>query len=182
MLDSRIIDLAQVEPCVVNKRKALDFAIKYAAMRKSGGLCPYCGVQLEFEHEHGTRVAFDHIIPISRGGADDLSNLIACCFSCNAAKHAKTAFEYICEREGIAVHWFARFNPEMDGFSVADNSYDLADKGAWLSCWGEVFDGQDDDCSYDALEEIEHQERMQDFYRTLVADMAKLEEEACDGC
>jgi hypothetical protein len=181
MLDSRIIDLTQVEPYPVNKRKALDFATKYAAMRKSGGVCPYCGVKLQFEYEYGQRVAFDHIIPISRGGADDISNLIACCFPCNASKHDSTGLEYICEREGLSVHWFARFNPELDGYSAQDGSYDLDDPAALFAAWGEVSDGLEDYYSYDAIEEIEQQERLDDFQRTLEADMAMLEQ-VRNGC
>lgn len=127
------------------KRKPLDFATKYAAMRKTNGICPYCRLDLEYEHELGQRVAFDHIIPISRGGADSVDNLVACCFQCNARKHAKTPFEFFCERMGLRVTWFARFNPELDGVSVPDDMCDLYDDAAWRACFYEVEDGRADD-------------------------------------
>ncbi len=47
--------------------------------------CQYCGrgegpyVQLEI----------DHIIPVSKGGTNDISNLVTACFECNRAKGAK---------------------------------------------------------------------------------------------
>jgi hypothetical protein len=133
------------------KRKPLDFATRYAAMRKSEGLCPYCGVELQFEHDDGERVAFDHVIPLSRGGADDISNIIACCFPCNAAKHTKTGLEYLCEVEGLSVHWFARFNPELDGYSAEDTYEDLLDRDAWFGSWREIAAGTDycDDHAYE---------------------------------
>lgn len=142
-------NLDRAFPCVV-KRKPLDFAMRYAAMRRSGGKCPYCGIELEFEHRGGERVAFDHIIPLSRGGADDSRNLIACCFPCNAAKHTQTGLEYICELEGLEVHWFAKFNPELDGFGVENDWADLVDRRAWRSCWPEVCDGEDASYAYEA--------------------------------
>lgn len=47
--------------------------------------CAYCG---EFEP-----FAKDHVFPKSRGGSDDKSNLVWCCYSCNSKKGAKTPEE-----------------------------------------------------------------------------------------
>ena len=176
MLDSRIIDPEQPEILPVNKRAPLDFETKYRALRKSGGVCPYCDAPLQFEHEYGVRVAYDHMIPISRGGADNLSNLIACCFPCNVAKHTKTALEYICELRGLQVHWFATFNPEMDGVSAEDRDFDLLDTAAWFAGWKEVCDGLDDSYSCEAWEEMEWRESEADFQSTLEDDLAILNE------
>jgi len=126
------------------KRKALDFTTRYRALRKADGLCPYCGVELEHDHEDGAKIAFDHVIPLSRGGADAIENLIACCSGCNASKHTKTALEFFCEREGIEVPWFARFNPDKDGFSAPDDYEDLIDRTAWTACWPELEELGDD--------------------------------------
>jgi hypothetical protein len=38
----------------------------------------------------GHEFTVDHVIPRSRGGTDDLSNLCLCCFWCNNYKHART--------------------------------------------------------------------------------------------
>ncbi len=48
-------------------------------------LCAYCG-----DDEPGTR---DHVIPKSRGGADEPDNLVYCCHPCNFKKGAKTPEE-----------------------------------------------------------------------------------------
>jgi 5-methylcytosine-specific restriction endonuclease McrA len=42
-----------------------------------GGVCSYCG---------GVADTTDHVIPRSRGGTDDDSNLVAACRPCNSRK------------------------------------------------------------------------------------------------
>ena len=52
-----------------------------------GGKCFYCDKKLP---KPGTRAGrathFDHLVPQSRGGTDDLSNLRPCCKRCNTDK------------------------------------------------------------------------------------------------
>jgi len=60
----------------------------------SGWLCVYCGCRLDVK----TSTA-DHMIPLSRGGANDISNIALSCMSCNSKKHDKTVaefMEYLC--------------------------------------------------------------------------------------
>jgi 5-methylcytosine-specific restriction endonuclease McrA len=56
----------------------------------SGGRCFYCGEHVADYHLRG----LDHLIPQSRGGSHDASNLIPCCRSCNSGKKTKTLEEY----------------------------------------------------------------------------------------
>ena len=55
---------------------------KAAVWDMTGGECWYCGVQtnpfLDF--------TIDHVIPVSKGGSDDLGNLVPCCRPCNCRK------------------------------------------------------------------------------------------------
>ena len=51
--------------------------------------CTYCGCELTTK----TATA-DHIIPLSRGGSNDIGNIAPSCRSCNSKKHDKTANEY----------------------------------------------------------------------------------------
>lgn len=44
--------------------------------------CAYCG-------DRGGKLECDHVHPISRGGSNDIDNLITSCRACNRAKHAK---------------------------------------------------------------------------------------------
>jgi len=39
--------------------------------------------------------AVDHVIPYSKGGTEDLDNLVLCCQSCNSGKGVKSLEEYV---------------------------------------------------------------------------------------
>lgn len=49
-------------------------------------VCPYCN-----QRPSNT---VDHVVPLSRGGTNDESNLIPACVSCNSQKGAKTLWEW----------------------------------------------------------------------------------------
>ena len=50
------------------------------------GLCAYCGMCWVLQMDHRT--------PISRGGTNDISNILPACRSCNSEKHTRTEAEY----------------------------------------------------------------------------------------
>lgn len=52
--------------------------------------CAYC----EQKFDRGF-LQIDHIIPISKGGSNDTTNLVTACCKCNNEKSAKDIFEYI---------------------------------------------------------------------------------------
>lgn len=52
---------------------------------RDGGACVYCG--------HTKYLSLDHLMPISRGGSGEDSNLVTCCRSCNSRKGARTPAE-----------------------------------------------------------------------------------------
>lgn len=54
--------------------------------RKSGN-CVYCG-------RHSNTLTRDHVIPRSKGGTSESSNLVKCCQSCNASKGDMTPEEW----------------------------------------------------------------------------------------
>ena len=51
-------------------------------------LCMYCGRELSAHH-----LTRDHLVPLSRGGADCWSNVVAACRGCNHAKGSRTPDE-----------------------------------------------------------------------------------------
>jgi len=96
-------------------RKRIPNWLRREVIKKSGLKCFYCGkegfidksrplfpVVLEKEpyKDHGYSMDYfilrhramhiDHIIPISKGGKTELSNLVLACESCNESKKAKT--------------------------------------------------------------------------------------------
>lgn len=50
-------------------------------LQKSEGYCIYCK-----EHEGCDQLTPDHIVPISKGGANSADNIVAACFFCNSGK------------------------------------------------------------------------------------------------
>jgi hypothetical protein len=61
--------------CVKYRRKTIPAAIKKAIWQRDRGKCVVCGSTYALE--------IDHIIPISHGGTNDISNLSLTCRSCN---------------------------------------------------------------------------------------------------
>jgi hypothetical protein len=49
--------------------------------------CQYCG-------ERGKRLECDHVVPVSKGGSHDNSNLVTACFKCNRSKRDKLISEW----------------------------------------------------------------------------------------
>jgi 5-methylcytosine-specific restriction endonuclease McrA len=52
---------------------------------RDGASCVYCGRQLG-TGEPFSRLTFDHVVPVSRGGGNALTNLVLACKPCNRAK------------------------------------------------------------------------------------------------
>lgn len=51
-----------------------------ALWARYGGLCAYCGEQAEHA---------DHVMPLSKGGSDDIENIAPACIACNLSKKDK---------------------------------------------------------------------------------------------
>lgn len=49
--------------------------------------CVYCGST--------DQLTLDHVVPVSRGGSDEIENLVACCQRCNSIKGARTPEEWL---------------------------------------------------------------------------------------
>jgi ATP adenylyltransferase len=62
-------------------RTPISGSAKYRVLTRARGRCECCGA-----HEHQRALEVDHIVPRNHGGSDDLSNLKALCFRCNAGK------------------------------------------------------------------------------------------------
>lgn len=90
--------------------------------RRDNYLCLYCGQQ--FSPAQLTR---DHIIPRSRGGKDDWTNVATACARCNHAKGAKTP-----EEAGMAL-LAVPFRPNLYERFYLMNRRILADQMSFLS-------------------------------------------------
>jgi hypothetical protein len=57
--------------------------VRDAVRQRFGSRCGYCGVH---DEDAAARLTVDHYRPRSRGGTDDLANLVYCCHACNEHK------------------------------------------------------------------------------------------------
>lgn len=67
-----------VQPRSVSKEK------RNRVYKRDRNRCRYCGIHFKPEH-----LTVDHIMPLSKGGTNDLSNLVTACVDCNTAKGSK---------------------------------------------------------------------------------------------
>jgi len=72
-------------------------SLRYEVLKRAGFRCELCGTSAD---ERAIEV--DHILPRKHGGEDEISNLQALCFKCNANKGARDDEDFRIVREGIA--------------------------------------------------------------------------------
>lgn len=74
------------EPSKPSKRQSISKKKLIAVMQNSNSACVACGFTQDLH--------VDHIVPLSRGGTNDLENLQMLCSRCNLSKGAKTMEEW----------------------------------------------------------------------------------------
>lgn len=67
----------------------------------TGGRCFYCGVQTNPFRDF----SIDHVVPVSKGGANLQDNLIPCCTTCNSSKRDSDLEAWRIQK-GVAYFWF----------------------------------------------------------------------------
>lgn len=70
---------------------------------KTNSKCAYCGIDLLSLDNFNSTI--DHIIPKSKGGRENIDNLLPCCRTCNTSKGKKSIEQYrfwvTCKRNNI---------------------------------------------------------------------------------
>lgn len=66
------------------KRKNISKKVRFEVFKRDSFTCQYCG-----KSAPDAVLEVDHIIPVSKGGDNDISNLITSCFECNRGKSNK---------------------------------------------------------------------------------------------
>lgn len=64
--------------------------IRLQIAARDGLVCHYCRVTVK-----PSSFTVDHIVPVTKGGTDNLSNLVACCRSCNSKKGVKNYHDFV---------------------------------------------------------------------------------------
>ena len=77
------------KPPTLTNFSSMDNKKLIALIEGQGGRCYFCGKILPYEW-----ATIDHLIPKSRGGSNELENLVAACHQCNHAKANRTLKEY----------------------------------------------------------------------------------------
>lgn len=107
--------------------------LKSTVYRKTNGHCAYCGNGLD--PFYGWEI--EHMIPRSRGGSDDLANLVPACTRCNRLKGTRTPHEF----KGRLVQRLDEKLREVqwDAISIFVRSPgDRGDDEFWLSMWEKI--------------------------------------------
>lgn len=68
---------------MARKRKRTKEEVRLAVQAKTNGRCWYCG---QIDKERSMHI--DHVKAFSRGGSDDINNLVWACRECNMGKRA----------------------------------------------------------------------------------------------
>ena len=66
------------------KRKALTKSVRFEVFKRDSFKCQYCG-----RSAPDVILEVDHIVPVAKGGGNDLLNLITSCRDCNSGKSDK---------------------------------------------------------------------------------------------
>lgn len=87
------------------KRMALKKKQWSRILAKSCGSCVYCGFGKDYSAD--IVIEIDHFVPLSRGGTNAMSNLVAACSDCNAEKSDMLVEEYRAYLEALtdAPYW-----------------------------------------------------------------------------
>lgn len=68
-----------------------DDELREAIRERDGDQCRYCRRTVNWRDRRGPGGGtYDHVVPVSQGGADDLANIVVSCKRCNSAKGART--------------------------------------------------------------------------------------------
>jgi hypothetical protein len=69
---------------IMEGRKAIPKKLRFEVFKRDSFTCQYCG-----KSAPDIILEVDHIHPVSRGGEEDITNLITSCFDCNRGKGAR---------------------------------------------------------------------------------------------
>lgn len=105
-----------------DSQKFIPHLTNRALFRRDAHVCLYCG-----EHFPSSHLTRDHVIPLSRGGADTWENVVTACFRCNNQKGNLTLSEWG-RHELIAVPYV----PNKAEYLYLQNRRIIADQQAFL--------------------------------------------------
>jgi 5-methylcytosine-specific restriction endonuclease McrA len=96
--DALVTAVAEIEAAIAEMHRARERErrrklppdwgqIRDQVLARDGSVCAYC-------HGETTSPHIDHVIPLSRGGSSELTNLVVACPRCNISKGDRTPEEW----------------------------------------------------------------------------------------
>lgn len=105
---------------------------RFEVLRRDNYICRYC-------HSQDVPLTVDHVTPITLGGSDDPSNLVAACRDCNAGKTSTSPEEHLVTQvDEDAVRWAAAMRvaaERMEKERLAEANYADAFLEAWTATY-----------------------------------------------
>ena len=103
LCDAKLADYVAHRQDAIWRHRAQNFdpipgTLRYKVLKRAHGRCEACGITNE---ERALQV--DHIIPRTKDGSNDLSNLQALCSTCNAQKLDRDRTDFHCIHEAYAL-------------------------------------------------------------------------------
>lgn len=95
-------------------RRRLTNAERKTVYGKLGGHCAYCGTAITLK-----TMQADHVVPLHKGGADEVGNMLPACRSCNHYKSTLTVEQFrecierwltVLERDSVTYRNAVRFD------------------------------------------------------------------------
>lgn len=112
---------------VGRRRPAFAYPTKRTVLLRDNFTCAYCGRRLTMAT--GTK---DHVFPVSRGGKDELMNVVSSCGPCNNLKDNKTP-----EEAGMKLAFQPRLLSEDEKLQVLLKTHRAHEKNTWVKCLAE---------------------------------------------
>lgn len=106
------------------RTKLFNIPTKKAVLIRDNFECQYCSAKLTMGS--GTR---DHVIPLSKGGPNTLTNVVAACKACNGKKDNKTL-----EQSGLTLRTKPRALTEEEKLKCLIKSFKSKERQVWLAC------------------------------------------------
>ena len=128
---------------MASKRKQIPKSVRFEVFKRDKFTCQYCG-----ESAPNVILEVDHITPVSKGGSDDIMNLITSCRDCNRGKTDKKlddntavmvqkkqldAMQERREQLEMMVQWRQALEQEMEIEIDAINVYLQSNTKWWLN-------------------------------------------------
>ncbi len=100
----------------IHQRQSFDYDAHARILAKSNGLCARCGKHLSIK-----KMTIEHVIPLSKGGTHEESNLLALCLDCNQEKR-----DYI-----VSPRAYYNYVPEDVLMQIQEHYFKYLDNVEW---------------------------------------------------